>query len=239
MDVTHGTLLGGRVRYAQPRKGYRTGIEPVLMAASVPARPGERVLEAGTGAGAGLLCLMARVPGLAGAGIELDPLTAELARENARSNGLDAEIHLGEVGAAPRHGLFDHAFANPPWHDSAGTRSLDTRRALATHHGRGDLASWVAPLSEALTPRGTLTLVLPAMLTADGMAALLGAGLRQIALFPFWPKAGVAAKIILLRARQGGSACRVCHGLELHDAEGGYTPAAHAILRDGEALALC
>ena len=71
MDVTEGHLLGGRVRYAQPRVGYRTGIEPVLLAAAVAARAGERVLEAGCGAGAGLLCLAARVPGITGLGVEL------------------------------------------------------------------------------------------------------------------------------------------------------------------------
>ena len=60
MDTTEGTLLGGRVRYAQPARGYRTGIEPVLLAAAVPAVPGQAVLEAGTGAGAALLCLAAR-----------------------------------------------------------------------------------------------------------------------------------------------------------------------------------
>ena len=54
MEVTQGHLLGGRVRYAQPRSGFRSGIEPVLLAAAVPARPGERVLEAGSGAGAAL-----------------------------------------------------------------------------------------------------------------------------------------------------------------------------------------
>ncbi|HJS85951.1 MAG TPA: SAM-dependent methyltransferase, partial [Acetobacteraceae bacterium] len=61
MDVTGGTLLGGRVRYAQPAEGFRSGIEPVLLAAAVPARPGECVLEGGSGAGAGLLCLAARI----------------------------------------------------------------------------------------------------------------------------------------------------------------------------------
>jgi tRNA1Val (adenine37-N6)-methyltransferase len=52
MVTTEGHLLGGRIRYRQPDTGFRSGLEPVLLAASVPARPGEHVLEAGTGAGA-------------------------------------------------------------------------------------------------------------------------------------------------------------------------------------------
>ena len=84
---TGGYLLGGRVRYAQPRQGFRSGIEPVLLAAAVPARAGERVLEGGTGAGAALLCLAARVPGVHGVGIERDGTLVSLARRNASANG--------------------------------------------------------------------------------------------------------------------------------------------------------
>ena len=84
--MTQATLLGGRLRYAQPHAGFRTGIEPVLLAATVAARPGQRVLEAGTGAGAALLCLAARVPGIAATGIERDPALAEFARANFAAN---------------------------------------------------------------------------------------------------------------------------------------------------------
>ncbi len=51
--VTEDHLLGGRVRYTQPRDGLRAAIDPILLAAAVPARPGDRLLEGGTGAGAG------------------------------------------------------------------------------------------------------------------------------------------------------------------------------------------
>ena len=37
-ELTDGTLLGGKVIYRQKSSGYRTGIEPVLLAAFVPAR---------------------------------------------------------------------------------------------------------------------------------------------------------------------------------------------------------
>ncbi len=85
-----GTLLGGRLIYRQTQAGYRTGIEPVLLAASIPVRPGERVAEGGTGAGAGLLCLAARVPGLVGLGLEIDPGLVEAARGNITANGFAA-----------------------------------------------------------------------------------------------------------------------------------------------------
>ncbi len=77
-------LLGGRLRHDQPPDGHRSGIEPVLLAAGVPAKPGEAVLEAGTGSGAALMCLAARVSRLAGLGLEIDPVRAEVARGKPR-----------------------------------------------------------------------------------------------------------------------------------------------------------
>ena len=41
------TLLGGRVKLRQPIDGYRVAIDPVLLAASVPARAQDRVLDIG------------------------------------------------------------------------------------------------------------------------------------------------------------------------------------------------
>ena len=75
----------------QPLEGYRAAIDPVLLAAAVPARSGEKVLELGCGVGAAALCLLARVPDLTVAGLELQPALAALARHNAKAN----EKHAG------------------------------------------------------------------------------------------------------------------------------------------------
>jgi len=91
---TTGSLLAGRVVYSQPRRGFRSGIEPVLLAAAVPARAQERVIEAGCGAGAGLLCLAARLPGIGGLGIERDPALAALAARNIAANGWAARLSV-------------------------------------------------------------------------------------------------------------------------------------------------
>ena len=57
-------FLGGRVQAWQPAAGYRAGVDAVLLAAAVPARPGDTALELGAGAGVASLCLATRVPGL-------------------------------------------------------------------------------------------------------------------------------------------------------------------------------
>ncbi len=240
MLTTDGWLLDGRVRYAQPLDGYRTGIEPVLLAASIPARAGERVLEAGAGAGAGLLCLAARVPGVLGLGIEMDPAMAGLARQNVAANGIDGIlIAAADIGAWRGDGTFDHAFSNPPWHDPAGTLPPGARRRLATHEGEVPLEGWIAALRAVLRPTGSLTVLAPARQAARVMAALRAEGFGRLVLFPLWPKPGRDAKLALMRghAAQRGPG-RIAPGLVLHDADGRFSGAAQSLLRDGTALTL-
>ena len=91
-DLTCNDFLGGRVRLYQPVKGYRAGVDPVLLAAAVPARAGDHVLELGCGAGQALLCLAARVPGLRLTGVELQAAYADLARRNGALNGQGVHV---------------------------------------------------------------------------------------------------------------------------------------------------
>jgi tRNA1Val (adenine37-N6)-methyltransferase len=237
VNLTHGTLLDGRVRYAQPEAGYRTGLEPVLLAAAVPAAAGDRVLEAGTGAGAGLLCLAARVPGLTGLALERDPEMARLAEANFAANG-EAGVQALAVDLlqwAPV-GVFDHAFANPPWHDPAGTASPLAERRAAKQAEKGLLREWVARLAAGLRPRGTLSLILPAASLLDATAALAAAKCEEVTVFPLWPHAGKPAKLLIIQGiRLGRGPCRVLPGLILHD-DSGLTAAADAILCDGKQL---
>lgn len=240
MLTTQGWLLDGRVRYAQPADGYRTGIEPVLLAASVPAQVGQRVLEAGTGAGAGLLCLAARVPGVLGVGVEVDPEMAELAGQNIAANGIDGvAIANADIGGWRDDRTFDHAFSNPPWHDTVDTPSPVARRKLATHVGTVPIEDWIAAMHFALRPGGSLTLVIPASKAIRVMIAFQTAGLGQLTLFPLWPKPGRDAKLTLIRgyaARRGAD--RIAAGLVLHDVNGQFTAETQSRLQDGAALTI-
>ena len=69
--LSEDALLGGRVRLRQPKTGYRVAIDPVLLAAAVPASLVDTVLDVGCGVGAASLCLAARVPGCRITGIEM------------------------------------------------------------------------------------------------------------------------------------------------------------------------
>ena len=121
-NITLDLFLGGKLRIFQPNSGYRAGIDPVLLAASLPVKAGERVLELGCGVGVASLCLMRRVAGVHVSGVEFNPKLADLARRNGRENGLSLNIFDGDISDMPRDLLtqsFDHVMANPPYFDRA------------------------------------------------------------------------------------------------------------------------
>jgi tRNA1(Val) A37 N6-methylase TrmN6 len=236
--VTEGGLLGNRLAYKQLQDGHRSGFEPVLLAACVPARRGELVLEAGTGAGAALLCLGARVPGLRGIGVERHAALVEISNENFKINKLGefSAVHADATALPFASQSFDHVLANPPWFGVAGTASPDAKRDLAHRASPGLLARWIDELGRVVRPKGSISLIIPASSFAEAASQLRAQKCGAVTLLPLWPRAGLAAKMVILtgiKASRAGD--MVLPGLVLHD-EQGITPAAQAVLRDGAAL---
>lgn len=234
-------LLGGRVSLRQPLEGYRAAIDPVLLAAAVPARSGEKVLELGCGVGAAALCLMARVPDLTVTGLELQPALAALARHNAKANGIARFFVLeGDVAAPPKAlgSGYDRVLLNPPFQPSAAEGSPLASKDLANREGTASLAVWLDLGLRRLRQGGTLTLIHRAERLSGALAALEGhAG--DVRVLPLWPLVGRPAKRILLQATRGSrAATTLLPGLALHVSDGGFTAEAEAVLRRAAELSL-
>lgn len=241
-EVTEDRLLRGRLALKQPRDGYRVAMDSVLLAAALPLKPGERVLDFGCGVGAVALCLLARQPDLYVDGIERQPTLAVLASENAAANGLSDRFRVqqGDYAELPErwHGQFDQVAINPPYHDPARHRpSPNPIKAAANLGPEAGLAAAVASARDALKHKGRLTLVHRADVLAEILAALDGFG--EATIFPLWPKAGRPAKRVILSARKGvKGGSHLLPGLVLHDSDGGYTAEALSALEEGAPLSL-
>ena len=244
ISVSEDSLLGGAIRLRQPRAGYRAAIDPVFLAAAVPAEAGETVLDAGCGAGAACLCLAKRVPDCRITGIEAQRELVRLANENAALNGFADRmvIMAGDILRPPPRldpGSFNHVMANPPYlAGEAGTPPPDAAKAAATLEGEADLAAWLRFALSAVRPKGTVTFIHRAD-RMEQLLAQLSQRAGEIVVFPLWPGENKPAKRIIVRARKGvATPTRLTPGLVLHEADGRYTTAADAILRHGAALAL-
>jgi len=137
LPCSEDTLLGGRVKLRQPRHGYRAAIDPVLLAAAVPAGDGDTVLDIGCGAGAASLCLASRVEGCRITGIETQRDLVHLANDNVALNGFFGRFVAvqGDLLHPPPRlepGSFAHVMANPPFLESGlASPSPDMAKAAA------------------------------------------------------------------------------------------------------------
>jgi tRNA1(Val) A37 N6-methylase TrmN6 len=237
-DIVENALLGGRVRLRQPAKGYRAGMDAALLAAAAGAEPGERVIEAGCGAGAVLMQMAARKPGVRLTGVERDPAMAALARENAALNGAAAEIVIGDVAAGFRAlGLepFDRAVSNPPFFDDPGTLRAPAAGKQGAWMADDGLAAWTRFLLKTVREGGRIVVIHRADRLAD-LLEQLSETAGSFSIRSIHPYADEPAKRVLVRAIKTGKApLRLLPPLVLHDRSGGkHTAEAEAILR-GEA----
>jgi tRNA1(Val) A37 N6-methylase TrmN6 len=236
MNVSTDKFIGGRVVVRQMDSGFRSGLDAVMLAASVPAKEGEEVLELGAGAGAASLCLAQRV-NCSVFGLEVDPALAALADENAAENDQSRRVRFiaGDMRNMPAElrRTFEHVMCNPPFHDEDGQTSPDAGRALALQD-RGALDDWLTGGMKRVVSGGTFTAILRADRLREALTAL---GERGVSVFPLWPRAGEAAKRVLIRAVKASRApFAILPGLVLHETGSNYTRAANALLRDGAAL---
>lgn len=240
--VTEDNLLGGRLRFFQPRRGFRAAIDPVLLAASVSARAGDRVLDLGCGVGTAALCLAMRISGVAVVGLEVQPDLVALARRNAAANGLDGRLTLfeGDLADSPdglKGASFDHVMMNPPFaEEGQGTPPPDAGKAIAHIEGDAGLETWIGRALRFLKPKGRLAMIHRAD-RLDAILAALATKAGGIEIIPLWPRGGKAAKRVIVRARKGvRTPLALKPGLVLHEADGRYTVETESILRGGAAI---
>jgi len=232
------TLLDGRVTVFQPRQGYRTAVDAVLLAAFCPAGDGDTVLDVGAGNGSAGFCLAERIQTARLTGLELQPEFAELAERGIIANGLEQRYRLycGDLLAPPRDivdSLYHHVMCNPPYMKAGhGNRPGHENQITATVEGNARLGDWLNFSLKRCKPGGTVTVIHRADRLADIMAWFYGRH-TSLTVLPILPGAGLPPKRVLVNARKSSKRpFQLLPGLVLHDGDG-YSTDANKIIRGG------
>jgi tRNA1(Val) A37 N6-methylase TrmN6 len=238
-ELTQDAFLGGKVQLLQPKNGYRAGVDPVFLAASVNASAGQSLMDLGCGVGAAALCLGARVPDVKLIGIERQAEYAKLARRN----GLETVCaDLSNLPDEIRQQQFDHVIANPPYYDRKASVAADNLGREGALGEDTPLTVWMKVAAKRLKPKGHLHIIHRIERLPDLMAALPSM-MGSLQVLPLAPRVGRKAELVILRARKDGRAAfelfspRILHRGERHERDGdSYMPEIKAVLRDGAAL---
>lgn len=227
----------GKLKVYQPEKGFRFGIDSVLLGHFLKVKPGEKALE--VGAGSGIISLMAALkqPKARIFAVELDPLFLQCLRLNPGKNLLENSIFpvKGDIGKNPfRKEVFDVVFSNPPYFKpGCGRQSPDKLKNLAKRETRAGLKEFLKAVAGVLKNRGRLYLIFTALRTAELMASLKEVRLEPKVLRFVHSYPGDQARFILVEAvKQAGEETLVLPPLFLYQQKGGpYTAEVREMLK--------
>jgi tRNA1(Val) A37 N6-methylase TrmN6 len=259
-DVTDDAFLGGLVRIEQPARGYRAGVDAVLLAATIcapaedplaphPATAAIDILDAGSGVGTVGLCVAARCPHARIVLMEREAALVRIAKRNVALNGFDARMRVvtAEVGAPAvdltrvrlPEASFDCVLANPPYHaEGRGTLAPDPLKARSHAMPEADLEGWIRFMARMAKPGGQATLVHKAEALGLILTAMRGR-FGAVIVLPIHPRHGAAATRVIVRGTKGSRApLQLRPGFVLHGDGNAFLPAADAIFRTGADLRL-
>lgn len=239
--LTRDAFLGGRLVVSQPEKGFRAGLDSVLLGAGV--RPdARRLLDLGAGVGTASLVGLADLPDATATLAEIDPAMAAVAALNLEANGFAGRGRVVNVDVAARGGVraaaglpsdhFDAVIANPPYFDPSAGSAPAAARSAARHMPPEALDLWVKAAATHVAPDGevvfihaaqSLPVLLPAFVVRFGAVTVL----------PLAPREGEAASRVLVRGIKGSRApFTLLASRALHEPEGRtFRPEFDAIFR--------
>lgn len=155
----------------------KVGTDGVLLGAWASVENAATILDVGTGSGLVALMLAQRAANACIVAVEIDPIAAEQAKENAALSQWGDRIHVDcvDFNSFQTDMKFDLIVSNPPYF-SHSLNCPDSRRAMARHAGYLSCGSLLEKSAALLSSSGKIVLVLPTDAVADvhGKAVSLG-----------------------------------------------------------------
>jgi tRNA1Val (adenine37-N6)-methyltransferase len=208
-SLTTDTFFNGCVQVKQNRSGYRFSIDAVLLAWHTGPRPGDTVLDLGTGCGIIPMILAYRYPQIRVYGIEVQTDLADIARLNIEENNMDDRIFIMCMDMKTLNhditsGPVDLVVCNPPFRKArSGRINPDQQRAVARHEIKTTLHDVIKTAHGMLRTSGRLVIVYSAERTTDVLSQM-----RAIGIEPKWIRMihsgeNTNAKLILIEGKKG------------------------------------
>jgi tRNA1Val (adenine37-N6)-methyltransferase len=161
-------LLRNKIRVIQALRGHRVSEDALILAWFVRPRPGEFILDAGTGCGVIAFALAVKEPTVKVIGVEIQAALANRAGRGASLNQLESRVCFvrGDIRQAHRFfgpECFDVVVSNPPYHEAGrGHVSTEHERALSRHQLMMPLEDLFRVSGKLLVAGGRLSFIYPA-----------------------------------------------------------------------------
>lgn len=188
------------------------GMDAVFLSGFARIKPGETVLDLGTGTGIIPILLAAKSEGAHFTGLELQADSADMARRSVLLNGLNGKIDIveGDIKEADRlfkAASFDVITTNPPYMTGEhGLVNPQLPKAIARHELMCTLEDVVRMSGKLLRPGGRLYMVHRPFRLAELMSILVSHRLEPKRMRLVHPFVDKEPNMVLIEARRGGKA---------------------------------
>lgn len=224
----------------QNTQNFCYGLDAVLLSGFARVKPGEEVLDLGTGTGIIPILLKAKTQGKHFTGLEIQEESAEMAGRSVAYNHLEDEVtiktgDIKEASAIFGKASFSVVTCNPPYMTGQhGLTNPHLPKAIARHEVLCTLEDVVSQAAQVLKPRGRFYMIHRPFRLAEIMGVMMKYQLEPKRMRLVYPFADKEPNMVLIEGLLGGNPrITVEKPLIVYDAPGVYTQEIREIYGDG------
>lgn len=228
--LTTDTFFNGRIQVKQNQSGYRFSIDAVMLAWHAEPRPGDTILDLGTGCGIIPMILSYRNPKIKIYGIEVQAELADIASLNVSENRMEDQIAILCMDMKTlKHELFsgpvDLVISNPPFRRAnSGRINPDPQRAIARHEIKVTLDNVIETARRMLRTAGRFVMIYSAERLTDILTKMRSAAIEPKSIRMIHSTQNTDAKLILVEGKKGGRAgVKISPPLMIYRQNGSYS----------------
>ena len=203
-------LQRNHYRIIQDPGRFCFGMDAVLLSGFANVKPGEHVLDLGTGTGIIPILLEAKTKGEHFTGLEIQPESADMAERSVKLNGLTERINIvtGDIKEASSifgASSFEVVTTNPPYMiGQHGISNPKDAKAIARHEILCDLDDILRESARLLKPQGRFYMVHRPFRLAEIFSKMIEYHIEPKRMKLVYPFADKEPNMVLIEGLRGG-----------------------------------
>ena len=240
MEISLDNFIEGKIKIYQPKKGYRAGIDAVLLASCVQVFKKCKILDIGSGTGAISFFIASKYKNVEIVGIEKNFKYYSLSMKSLRINRLKSKIKfLNKDFRHVNNMKSDIIVSNPPWFRQNSTYKSNNTLLNVAKIESLKLDLWIKKVLINLNSTGEYYTIFPYR-RIDEIIKILRMNFKSVKIYPLSSFRSKSPDKAIIYAKRSGKKCN-CYEYNriiIHKKDKGFMKNINGILKKGNSLSL-